>query len=269
LNKDVLIKQKCDIKEVDVNIFCLEGVMKKSLIITSLLIANTFQYIYSTPSKHIWSPSTDIQPYKVLHLTADFYVPVSKNEDGSFTPPVTNFGLTVGILPFEKFQAEVGFDHIAGLGPLDEYPFYFNYKIGTPENSVFSFAPAVVFGQYAIGTKKDLTDYNIFYLKLAKTVYSIGKFSLGYYLGNEKLLVDGDGNVDNKGFLVAYERVMSEIFDKLWVFLDYQSGRNSYGSFSFGFSWMLSEKTSMIFGYTIYNNPNIKPTYTIQTDINF
>lgn len=243
--------------------------MGKKFIITSLLVINIFWNIYSTPSTHIWSPSADIQPYKIFHLTADFYVPVSKNDDGSFTPPITNFGLTVGVLPFEKLQAEVGFDHIAGYGALDEYPFYFNYKIGFVENALFSVSPAVVFGQYAIGTKPDITDLNILYMKFARTVSSVGKFSVGYYSGNEKLLVDENGDADNKGFLVAYERVMSEITDKLWVCVDYQAGKNSFGGLSFGFSWVFSETTSMIFGYTIYNNPLIQPTYTVQTDINF
>lgn len=30
---------------------------------------------YATPSTHIWAPSTDIQPYKKIHITADTYTP--------------------------------------------------------------------------------------------------------------------------------------------------------------------------------------------------
>ncbi len=225
--------------------------------------------IFSTPSTHIWSPSCDIQAFKVFHLTADFYVPTAKDNFGNFASPVTNFGLTVGILPFEKFQAEVGFDHIAGFGLLDEYPFYFNFKFGLSENSLMDIFPQVAFGMYSIGTKKDLTDYNIFYVKVAKTFGSLGKISVGAYVGNDKLLLDENGNVDNQGILFAYEKVVSELTDKLWVCVDYQSGKNSYGSFNIGFSYKFSDNTSVIFGYNIYNNSLIKPTYTIQTDIDF
>lgn len=225
--------------------------------------------IYSTPSTHIWGPSCDIQPYKVVHLTADYYVPVTKNDDGSFTAPVTNFGFTVGVLPFEKIQAEVGFDHIAGLGLLDEYPFYFNFKIGTPENLLSSYFPQLAFGVYSIGTKKDMTDYNITYFKLAKTLNPFGKISFGVYSGNEKLLLDENGNVDNRGIMVAVERTMTEITDKLWICIEYQSGKNSFGTSNFGFSYKFSDNVSMLFGVNFYNNTQIKPTYTIQTDIDF
>lgn len=122
---------------------------------------------------------------------------------------------------------------------------------------------------YAIGTKANLTNYNIFYFKFAKTLSKIGKFSVGYYSENEKLLLNPEGNSDNKGILLAWEKVVSEISDKLWFCIDYQAGKNSFGTVNLGFSWAFSENTSVIFGYNIYNNSSIKPTYTVQTDINF
>ncbi|HCJ67499.1 MAG TPA: hypothetical protein DHV62_09345 [Elusimicrobia bacterium] len=230
---------------------------------------STINCLYATPSTHIWAPATDIQPYKKFHLTADFYVPVKENDNGSWAAPVTNFGFTLGVLPYEKIQAEVGFDHIAGYGSADSYPFYFNAKIGTPEDSLKKGVPAFVFGTYALGTKKDITDYNIFYYKFAKTLPKIGKFSAGYYSGNEKLLLDTDGKADNGGILIAWEKVVSEISDKLWVCVDYQGGKNSFGALNLGFSWAFSSNTSVIFAYDIYNNSSIKPTYTTQVDINF
>ncbi len=229
----------------------------------------SFKFSYATPSTHIWAPATDIQPYKKFNLTADFYVPMKKNDNGTRAAPVTNFGLTFGVLPSEKIQAEVGFDHIAGFGVADSYPFYFNGKVGTPEGSLKKGLPAFVLGAYALGTEKDLTDYNILYFKFAKSVPKIGKFSLGYYSGNEKLLLDAEGKTDNQGILAAWEKVVSEISDKLWVCVDYQEGMNSFGALNLGFSWVFSENTSMIFGYDIYNNSAIKPTYTTQVDINF
>lgn len=240
--------------------FCLLTITHHPLPIT---------YLYATPSTHIWAPATDIQAYKKFHLTADFYVPVKANDNGNWAVPVTNFGLTVGVLPYEKIQSEVGFDHIAGFGQADKYPFYFNAKVGTPEDSLRKGLPAFALGAYALGTKKDLTDYNILYFKFAKSAPKIGKFSLGYYSGNKKLLLDANGKVDNQGLLVAWEKVVSEISDKLWLCVDYQGGKNSFGALNLGFSWTFSENTSVIFAYDIYNNSAIKPTYTTQVDINF
>lgn len=238
-------------------------------IIYLLSFVTVVYVINPTPSTHIWAPSCDVQPYKVFHITADYYVPISKNDDGNFSAPVINSGLTLGILPFKKFQAEVGFDHIAGYGASDEYPFYFNFKFGIPEGSFGKFFPQLAVGMYSIGTKPDLTDYNISYAKVAKSIPLVGKISLGVYVGNEKLLLDENGNVDNKGILFAVERTMSEITDKLWVCFEYQSGKNSYGTTNFGFSYKFSNNTSMLFGLNFYNNSMLSPTYTIQTDIDF
>src|SRR4030065_2214300 len=68
--------------------------------------------VYATPSTHIWAPSADIQPYKVVHLTHDVYAPVSKDAADARVAPVINLGLEVGVLPFEKLNLEVGFDII-------------------------------------------------------------------------------------------------------------------------------------------------------------
>ncbi|MDW8056184.1 MAG: hypothetical protein RMJ13_05710 [Elusimicrobiota bacterium] len=241
----------------------------KRIIIYLLCFITTIYVLNSTPTTHVWAPSCDVQPYKVFHITADYYVPISKNNNGSFSAPVINSGLTVGVLPFEKFQAEVGFDHIAGYGSSDEYPFYFNFKFGIPEDGFGKLFPQLAIGMYSIGTKPDLTDYNISYAKVAKTISPLGKISLGVYVGNEKLLLDENGNVDNKGILFAVERTITEITDKLWVCFEYQSGKNSYGTTNFGFSYKFSNNTSMLFGLNFYNNSMIQPTYTVQTDIDF
>ncbi|MEW5758939.1 MAG: hypothetical protein AB1755_05690 [Candidatus Omnitrophota bacterium] len=246
-------------------------------IFTILLL--TFTFSYATPTTHIWSPSTDVQPYGVFHLTADAYVPVERDSAGNRPDTVTNFGLTTGILPFDKFNAEVGFDHIAGYGALDTYPFYFNWKVGTPEDVFSKFFPALAFGEYMIGTKQKKatgvvrTGYNIFYWKAAKTLsiknFSLGRFSAGYYRGDKDLLLDANGNSDNDGVLLAWERIMSEISDKLWVCVDYQGGKNSFGAMNYGFAWKFSPNVSVLFGYDVPNNSNLAKTFTVQCDIDF
>ena len=226
----------------------------------------------ATPSSHIWSPSTDIQPYGKIHLTSDFYVPTENNADGSRASTITNFGLTIGVLPFKKLNMEVGLDHKSGYGVLDDYPMYFNTKVGVPEGAYGEFFPAMAVGIYDVGTKKDKTDYNVAYGKVGKTFsvgdLSLGRFSVGYFRGNSDLLVNGEKE-DNDGAMVCWERVMTEISDRLWVAVDYQGSRSSYGAWNLGFSWKFSDNVSGIFGYDIYNDRDLANTYTVQVDIDF
>lgn len=64
---------------------------------------------------------------------------------------------------------------------------------------------------------------------------------------------------------------MPEISDKLWLAVDYMSGRNANGSLNFGFSWAFAKNVSVIFGYDIYNNVKTggKNSFNTQLDINF
>jgi len=229
--------------------------------------------VLATPTTHIWAPSTDVQPFARWHITADVYVPVEKNPAGRNISPVTNLGLTVGVLPDDKFQMEIGFDHKAGLETLDNSPFYFNLKAGIPDKTFGNYSPAVAVGIFDVGTEGDRTNNNVLYVKLAKSFvlnnFDIGRFSLGYFRGNPKLLLDKAGHPDNKGFLVAWERTLKEVSDKLWVCVEYMGSSSSYGSLNFGFSWKFSNSTSLLIGYNIYSNSDLPRTLTVQTDIDF
>ena len=232
-------------------------------------------FAYATPSTHIWAPSTDIQPYKKWHITSDFYVPTENDASGSRPNTITNFGLTVGILPFKKLNMEVGFDHKSGYGALDDYPWYFNTKIGIPEGAYGKFFPATAVGIYDFGTNRsgnNKTDYDVVYGKVGKTFtikdFSLGRFSLGYFRGNPDLLTHS-GKKDNKGTLICWERTMTEISDKLWFAVDYQGSKSSYGATNVGFSYKFSDNASVIFAYDFYNDRNLANTYTVQVDIDF
>ncbi len=241
--------------------------MKKVLAATAALAGVlAFSNVASaTPTTHVWSPSTDVQAYGVFHLTSDIYIPVDKPA-GTRPGTITNLGLTTGVLPFDKINAEVGFDHIEG-----SYPIFFNAKVGTPEGAFGSFSPALAVGGYSFGTKEDATDYNIYYVKAAKTFDKLGRFSVGYYTGNDQLLVDENGEADENGVLLAWERTLSEISENLWVAVDYQGGDNNFGVLSYGFAWKFAQNTSVIFGFVDQNNDNLNPgdTFTVQVDIDF
>ncbi|NJC88091.1 MAG: hypothetical protein FIB02_06090 [Desulfuromonas sp.] len=224
----------------------------------------------ATPSTQIWIPSTDIQKFGTFHLGVDSYQRSKEDDDGN-RPHVTDFGLTTGVLPNEKIQMEAGYDFITNGTDADDRPLYFHAKLGTPEGSLFEGSPALAAGGFAFGTDSDVTDYNIVYGLVAKTFPVIGRLSAGYYVGNDDLLVDADGDEDNDGVLLSWDRTISEVSDKLWAAVDYQGGDNSFGALSFGVAWAFSPNVSVIFGYDIYNENKTagEDTYTVQLDVNF
>lgn len=231
--------------------------------------------LWATPSTQIWNPSTDVQPFGVWHAGLDSYLRASGH------PVATNLydaGLTVGVLPWKKLQAEVGVDYMttAPHSAANTYPMYFNAKVGTPEDSLFKGSPAFAVGGYNFGTKSGITSQNIAYFLAAKTIPAFGKFpslgrvSAGYYRGDGKVLVDEEGNAANDGYILTWDRTMSEISDKLWFCVDYASGRSANGCLNVGFSWAFTKNTSVIFAEDFYNNTQTggKPTFTLQLDIN-
>jgi hypothetical protein len=251
--------------------------MKKYLIVIVMVSVLCTEYLFSTPSTQIWIPSTDFQKWKSGHLGLDNYIRTSKI-DGVRGAGMYDLGLTTGLLPFDKFQGEIGIDYLSmGDSHYDDFPIYFNAKIGFPESALFKGSPAIALGAYNFGTKKDLTNYNILYGEIAKTIPVLGRISAGYYTGNDKILVDENLKKANSGLLLSWDRTMTEISDKLWLAVDYQGGKNYLGALSFGASWAFSKNVSVIFGYDIYNNKKAyyntnnqnANTFTAQVDINF
>jgi hypothetical protein len=247
------------------------NIMGRKLILLSTmnLLMAISHFAYATPSTHIWAPSTDIQPFGKSHFGIDVYIPVEDVVGGTSPSPITDIGLTIGILPFKKFNTEIGIDHKSGFGDLDNYPWYFNTKVGIPEGAFEKYFPGIALGIYDIGTEHNKTNYNISYVKIAKTFIYLGRFSIGYFRGNSDLLLDKDGKSDNEGIFCAWERTMSEISDRLWICVEYMGTDSPYGCFNFGFSYKFTDNISVIVGYNIYNNDDLANTITVQVDIDF
>ncbi len=224
----------------------------------------------ATASTHIWAPSTDVQRYRSLHVTSDLYIPVEASASGARLPSVTNLGLTWGVLPFQKLNLELGVDHKTGYGPLDAHPVYLNGKFGIPENAFSKLFPALAVGIFDAGTKRGATDYDVVYAKAAKTLGPAGRVSLGYFSGNRKLLLDLKGAKDNAGVMIAWERTVSEVSDRLWLCVDYMGTKSAYGTLNFGGSWKFTNNMSVLVGYDLYNERRMYPsTLTIQADVDF
>jgi hypothetical protein len=252
--------------------------MKKIVLQLFILLVATAGTAMATPSTQIWIPSTDVQAFKTVHLGFDTYIRTQKNPDGTYAPAIWDGGVTVGVLPFEKLQMEVGIDYIRyGATAYDDNPVYFNAKLGTPEASLFKYSPAIAVGIYNVGTRGgDIahnTQQDIVYGLVAKTFPYVGRISAGGYVGNGGNInfKDHHGDTDNSGVLLSWDRVMTEISDKLWLAVDYQGGNNAYGALNFGASWAFSKNVSVIGGYDIYTRKATggQPTFTVQVDINF
>ena len=257
--------------------------LAKIYLVVLVSLFGTMGVAMATGSTQIWIPSTDIQGFKTGHLGIDNYIRTQKDANGVYGSGIYDMGVTTGISPFTKVQAEIGIDYL-NMGDnnaldaknYDLHPIYFNGKIALPEDSLFKGAPAIAVGAYNFGTKKGLTDYNIMYALIAKTVPVVGRISVGYYSGNKALLVDENGVASNTGLLLSWDRAMPEISDKLWLAVDYQGGKNYLGALNFGLSWAFSKNVSVIFAYDVYNNKkafynsnNVNAnSFTTQLDIN-
>ena len=240
--------------------------MKSIQVIFGLMLC--LSVAFGTPTTHVWGPSTDVQPYGKLHITDDVYLPT---EPGP--APITNIGLTMGVLPFKTVNLEVGFDHKAGQGLIDRYPMYYNAKLGIPEGSFNEYMPAAAVGIYDMGTKayeKENgfgTDFSITYAKLAKTFGPAGRLSVGFFSGNEDMLLDSKGEKDNSGLMAAWEKTVSEVSDKLWVCLEYLGTESGYGTMNIGAAWKFADNIALLAGYDIFNNSDLVDTATLQLDI--
>ena len=163
----------------------------------TLMVAGTAS---ATPSTTYWTPATsDVQPFNVWHIGVDNYFRLYQTNveqptgTGAAGPGAffTDVGVTVGVLPFEKLNLEVGTDLLVP-GRL-AHPslrsfgsqFTFNAKFGIPEGAFFgSWFPALNVGIFNVGTMAEVTDMNIVDFIVGKTLGSFGRIHGGYYYGN-------------------------------------------------------------------------------------
>lgn len=225
----------------------------------------------ATPSTQIWIPSTDVQKWKSVHLNMDTYVRTGVEPGGSRLPPLVVIGPTIGVSPWDAMQVELGFDAMfQGNARLDGHPLYFHGKVATPESKMFRWSPALAIGIYNVGYQADLTNQDIGYLLLARTLPILGRISVGYYYGNRDVLVDAHGKAANQGLLASWDRTLSEVSDRLWLAVDYQGGASALSSVNFGLAWAFSTNVSVIVGYDLYLASTVagRDTLSCQVDIN-
>jgi len=259
---------------------------------------------HATPSTTYWTPDVmDIQPYNVWHLGIDNYFTIGHgptNKEGAFP---TDVGLTVGVLPFQKVNMEVGIDMLqpidsgvcagaidsaSGRIPITTCPtvgdsLLFNAKAGIPEGSFGSLFPGIDIGIFNVGFKPQVTNMDIVDLIVGKTLGSLGRVHLAAYWGNagSALLHEGGdlaGRATNYGWMAAFDHGFMTVKDAAgneyskWVLAaDYAYGKNFIGGGGGGIYYFFTKDISVLMGPVWYNDRVINGAWkwTTQLDINF
>lgn len=242
----------------------------KSLVAAAVLA--TASTAWATPSTTYWTPSTTYtQPYLVPHLTYDTYF----GEPGMYG---VDMGLTIGVLPFETVNAEIGFDTLYGSGLIGKEALTLNGKVTLVEGQLAAWQPGVSVGVFGVGFKKDLTDANVFHLQIGKTLPYIGEIGGGVYTGNGKVLVDKDGNEEATGYFLHWNGPTIAIdlpgLKKIVPAADFQSGKNALGAYGGGLYFYFTDAIDLLVGPVFFLEPALQPggadwLFTTQIDVDF
>jgi hypothetical protein len=240
--------------------------------VSTILVPSVVQ---ATPSTTFWAPSTaSCQGFAVPHITYDTYFGKGPAAGAQGAPnyPIDT-GLTMGIIPSNKVQAEVGFD---ALLPSQD-PLYLNAKVCTPENSLFKNAPGISVGVYNVGFKDDVTNYNVLHVMFQKSLPVGGYVAAGFYHGfNSVLMTNSEGKVVKTGAMLGAVSPDIKIglkgLQKINVAADAQTGKNVLGGWGFGTNIYFAENVSVLVGPVFYFDKALQPggrghLWSMQLDI--
>jgi hypothetical protein len=238
---------------------------------TMAVIAFVARNAHATPSTVMWAPSTPyLQPYGVMHVTYDTYF-------GSSAIYPIDTGLTMGVLPGQKLQAEVGFDLFYSTlsgGEGVKAPFVLNGKVGAPEDVYFRGQPAWSAGIFGVGFEEDVNDANVLYFMLGKTL-ALGVPTLGVYYGtNENLFRSSTGEEERFGVLAGWTSPAMDValIDKVTLCADVQTGNNALGGAGFGVSAYFTPSIALLTGPVFFLEKELQPggtswMWSVQLDV--
>jgi len=246
---------------------------RRSLLALAAVVAAA-QAARATPTTTVWAPSTTaVQAYLTPHLTYDTYF-WNKGSSGSTTSPIypVTTGLTMGVLPFEDLQLEVGFDLLL---PASD-PLLLNAKLGTAEDKLFKWQPSVAIGIMGVGTA-EATRYDILYGQLQHTLPFGGFVSAGgYYALSETNFHSSTGEVERAGFIGGIGspdiNVNLPWLQKITLAADVQTGKNAFGAAGGAISFFFTDKISVLTGPIYFFDRDVQPgssrvMWTMQLDI--
>ncbi len=237
----------------------------------------------ATPSTTFWAPSTTyIQPYLVPHITYDTYFWKGPNAGVAGSPlyPIDT-GITIGVLPFEKLQLEIGYDLL--LPTEKSLLFLLNAKLGTPEGAFFTGSPSLAVGIFGVGLKGKSdsnlgTSYDILYGQIQRTLPWGGFVSVGGYYGagTKELWFGDDGKEHRAGFIgaIAGPDVPVNLpgLKKLVVAADVQTGNNVFGAAGGGLYLYFTDAIDILTGPVYFFDGAGQPggkhwMWTVQLDV--
>ena len=243
-------------------------VLKAAAAAAALATATTAS---ATPSTTYWTPATTyVQPYLVPHLTYDTYF----GETGAY--PIDT-GITIGVLPWEKLQGEIGFDLL--YPGKTQNGFQLNAKLAIPEGSFGEYFPGLSLGAANVGFKKDVSDFYTIHGFVAKTFPVVGNIGVGgYYGAGSKLLWTGTSGVKRAGALAAWTspdiNVKVTGLDKSVVVADVMSGKNVLGAGGPGIYFYFTPAIDILTGPVFFFDKTLQPggssmLWTVQLDVDF
>jgi hypothetical protein len=253
--------------------------MKKLLrVLTVCAIAATATSARATPSTLFWTPATTyIQPFLVPHVGVDNYF-------GDIAAYPVDVGLTMGILPFEKFQAEVGIDaflpYAGGFFVSPAGPLMLNAKFGVPDGAFGEWFPGISAGIYGVGLTAG-TSFDILHGEIGKT-FGFGTFTVGGYygVGGSDVLWTGSSGVQRGGFIGSYitPDIVLDLkgLNKINFFGDVQTGKNAFGAWGLGVGIYFTPSIDILTGPIFFLDNATQPPFgpngskmmwTIQLDI--
>jgi hypothetical protein len=252
--------------------------MKKALtaLAVGALLASA-QAAHATPSTDFWTPATTYtQPYLIPHITYDTYVA----EKGILQ---NTYGVTMGVLPWEKLQGEFGIDGFYPTGSFLTKDFLqLNGKLTLPENALGAGFPGLSVGIANAGFKKDVSDYDMLHADLGKTFPVIGNLTIGGYYGagSELLWTGSDGKVTRGGFMASWTSPDIKIgkpgLDKIVFLADGSTGKNWFGAVGGGIGLYFTPAIDILTGpvylldkdaYKANTLANTNFMWTVQLDV--
>jgi hypothetical protein len=217
----------------------------------------------ATPSTTFYTPATTyVQPFAIPHITYDTYF----NGDGAY--PIDT-GLTIGILPFEKFQAEVGIDAFLpynGFFAAPAGPILLNGKVGVPENAFAPWFPGMSVGMYGMGFTKG-TSFYVLHGAVSKS-FSVGTIVAGGYYGaggSDRLWTSSSGDVNRlgaTGAVVSPDVVLDlQGLKKINFFADIQTGKNAFGGWGAGVGIYFTPAIDILTGPVFFFDRDLQPPF--------
>ncbi len=207
---------------------------------------------WAFPTSTLWIPDdTALHPSTWRYDSRIAFTLDKRESDLGPQQPFIDQGLTFGFANNGAIGLEAGIDWWEPEYGDDLKSLHGNLKVVILEEEI---GFGVAFGFYNFGFKANGSDEDFIYLGLGKQLGSLSHLFVGYFVGNQNVLLDEAGNSAARGI---FGSISAKIGEKVKFVLDYQGGRSHRGALTSGFAFLLSQTSSISLGYVFYNNQSL------------